>query len=122
MLSEEAKARLVALYQEMYELTVPECASSCPVPRSCCSPEYCESTIRYAKEYWGTTLTPTGHDRLPLMGPTGCTAAPHLRPMCTLHTCDINSFGLKMRPKPDVKWSHRYFQIRADIERLEALR
>lgn len=87
------------LYQQMSDLTQPLCASKCNVPQQCCSPEYCEMTIQHAKEKWGVELQPTGHPRLPLMGPSGCTAEPHLRPICTIHVCERHflstSFGVK---------------------------
>ena len=116
---ETVKAKLIRLYQEMYELTEPECRLSCRCPQSCCSPEYCLEAIRYAQEHWGTTLTPTEHHRLPLMGAQGCIAAPHLRPMCTLHTCDIGGLGFK---KGDFKWTKRYFALRRKINAAEFIR
>lgn len=50
------------------------------------------------------------------MGPDGCTAAPHLRPMCTMHVCCISALGYN--PK-DQQWTERYWQLREDIELLE---
>lgn len=52
-------------------------------------------------------------------GPDGCTAAPHLRPICTMHTCDVNSMGFKVRPAPDPEWTKEYFKLRGQIEDLE---
>lgn len=108
-----AKEELVKAYQEMYEITEPECRTSCRCPQSCCSAEYCESTIAYALDAWQTVLTPTGHARFPLMGPTGCVAAPHLRPLCTMHTCDVSGLGGK---RGDPEWTRRYLKLRAHIE------
>lgn len=108
--------KLIRLYQEMHELTEPECRLTCRCPRSCCSPEYCLDTIRYAQESWGVTLAPTDHAKLPLMGPAGCIAAPHLRPCCTMHTCDVNGIGFK---RGDREWTERYFAIRKRIDTLE---
>lgn len=62
-------------------------------------------------------LQETGHPRLPFMGSDGCIVAPHLRPICTVHTCDINSLGFK---KGDPDWTKRYFALRAKLERREA--
>lgn len=104
---------LVVLMQEMYEHTRPECGK-CRSPLSCCSPEYCEMTIEYAKENWAVDLVRTNHPTLPLMGETGCTAQPHLRPLCTLHTCKINSIGSSGNPN----WDDKYFKIREKIENL----
>jgi hypothetical protein len=69
-----------------------------------------------AKEEWGTELTPTGHPRLPFMGETGCVVPPHMRPMCTMHTCAVNSLGFKMG---DMAWTEKYFALRDKIETLE---
>lgn len=111
-------ADLIQLYAEMAAHTEPECASTCRRPHSCCSPEYCEATIEYASERWDLTLDRTDHPKLPLMGPSGCTAAPHLRPMCTFHTCDINGLGYK-RDDLGFVWTNKYFQIREAIEEKE---
>ena len=109
--------KLVTLYKRMGDHTAPECAHSCRLPRSCCSPEYCDMTIEHAKERWGVTLEHTGHARLPLMGPTGCVAEPHLRPMCTMHTCAVNSLGFK---PDDQKWNVKYWELRDAIDREES--
>lgn len=118
--TEHAKQRLIDLYQEMYELTQPECASNCPLPQTCCSPEYCWMAKEVAKD-WGEDVSPLQQrdDGLLFMGPQGCVLPPHLRPHCTMHTCDINAVGCKMRPKPDPEWTERYFRLRSEIEELE---
>ena len=67
--------KLIDLFQQMYELTEPECRLTCRCPQSCCSPEYCDMADDFAKEN-GTTITPTGH-RLKFMGPKGCIVPPH---------------------------------------------
>lgn len=102
----------VKLFQQMADLTEPKCRE-CRAPQSCCSPEYCEMAIGYAAEQ-GITLTPTDHSRLPMMGPTGCIVAPHLRPLCTFHVCSIN--GLGFDPK-DPAFTKKYFQIRNKIDK-----
>lgn len=116
---ERQKAQLVVLYQEMATLTLPECRDSCRVPYSCCSPEYCHIAAQIAKEEWDTELTPTGHPKLPFMGETGCIVPPHMRPMCTNHTCAVNGLGFK---PGDMAWTKKYFQIREQIERIELSR
>jgi hypothetical protein len=103
------------LYKEMAELTQPECANNCRCPMTCCSPEYCDMALERARQL-GEVLEPTGHHRLPLMGPTGCVAAPHLRPNCTLHTCAVNNLGFK---PGDPVWTKRYFKLRDAIEQGE---
>ena len=108
--------QLILAYQKMADLTLPECKFRCRNPLSCCAPEHCAEVISWAKERWNVVLQPTGHPRLPLLGKDGCTAAPHLRPACTVHTCEINSVGCK---RGDIKWTERYFEIREEIEQLE---
>lgn len=110
--------QLITLYARMSDITSPECASTCKLPHSCCSGEYCEMTIEDARDKWSTTLVRTDHPTLPLMGPTGCVAAPHLRPLCTFHTCEVNSWGSKSND-PEGKWTTEYFEVRTQIEALE---
>lgn len=105
-------AKHADLFQKMADLTAPECAKNCTIPYSCCSPEYCELTIEIA-ENEGVNLERTDHPKLTLMGPNGCTAPPHLRPLCTLHTCAIASHGWK---PGDPEWTKRYFSLRELIE------
>ena len=107
------------LYKEMYELTEPECRLSCKCPHSCCSEEYCIMAIEYAKEEYNITLRTTDNEKLPLMGEHGCTVEPYLRPMCTMHTCDINSIGVKQN---DQEWTDKYFMLRDKIVEKEYLR
>ncbi len=103
---------LIVLYQKMSDLTAPKCATACKIPHSCCSKEYCEMAMEIAKES-GEVLEPTGHEKLPLMGPNGCVARPDLRPLCTLHVCSINSIGADLSDKP---WTREYFALRQQIE------
>jgi len=120
MPKENIDNQLAVLFKEMYEMTRPEC-DKCRVPRSCCDAMYCGCAEEYARDEWGVDLTPlkTDHPTLPFMGPTGCVVAPHLRPLCSVHTCDINSLGFK---KNDLLWTERYFRLREQIEELEAIR
>lgn len=113
--------RLIYLYAEMSKLTAPECAHTCRAPFSCCAPLYCEQTMEWAKKHWDVTLEPVNGvnvrgETLPLLGPNGCIAAPHLRPICTVHTCQINSIGCK---PGDLAWTKRYFELREELEELE---
>jgi hypothetical protein len=110
------RQQLIVAYERMYQHTHPECARACRRPFSCCSPEYCEWAIESAQKEWGVALTRTEHPKLPLMGPSGCIAAPHLRPMCTLHTCEIYAFGTK---RGDPQWTATYFELRHEIDQLE---
>jgi hypothetical protein len=70
--------------------------------------------IDYAVEL-GIKLDRTQHPKLPLMGPDGCIAAPHLRPLCTLHTCAINGRGTS----GNMEWDKKYFELREKIDILQ---
>lgn len=109
------RPELVKLYAEIAAHTKPECAKCC-VPNSCCAKEFCDMAADYAEKQWGETLQPTGHPTLPFMGPTGCVVAPHLRPICALHTCEINSVGVK---RGDEAWTSVYFDLRNRIDEIE---
>lgn len=108
--------RLVKLYADMSELTKPECGKTCRRPHSCCQAENCADAERWAKDEWGITLVRTGHPKLPFMGPEGCVVPPHLRPICTVHTCEVNSLGFKAG---DPAWTAKYFKIRNEIDEIE---
>lgn len=104
--------RMLRLWQEMSDLTAPECAKACKIPHSCCSPEYCDMAEEIALAN-DVTLEPTGHPTLKFMGATGCIVPPHLRPLCTLHTCDVNALGAKVG---DPVWTDRYFDLRDQLQ------
>lgn len=107
-----ASEKLIQLYVDMSAHTLPECTNNCRIPFSCCSTSHCEEIIQFAQEEMHVELKRTDHPKLPLMGPTGCTAAPYLRPSCALHTCAINGLGFKPNDQP---WTDKYFQIRGQI-------
>lgn len=67
-----------------------------------------------ALEFFGVSLEETGHPTLPFMGPGGCTVAPHLRPVCSVHTCGIGSFG----SSGDTAWDQRYWELRGEADDL----
>jgi hypothetical protein len=104
--------KLEILYEQMSQLTAPVCANYCRAPHSCCDRMYCEIAADYAKEQ-GVTLIRTGHPTLPFMSAQGCTIPPHLRPICTLHVCCVNSLGFKPN---DPKWTKEYFELREEID------
>ena len=109
------QTRFIVLSQEMAAHTAPECAKTCRAPHFCCDSMYCRMAIDNARDNWGIALLHTGHKTLPLMGPTGCTAPPHLRPICTVHTCQISGFGFK---PGDPAWTKKYFSLRNKLERM----
>jgi hypothetical protein len=119
----EADSVLKDLYVEMYKLTEPLCAGtssvgSCNLPRSCCSPEYCDLAQEWALERWGVQLQVVNKGPIKFMGRNGCTVAPHLRPLCTIHTCKIQAWS----SSGDRDWDKKYFDLREQIDHLEAER
>lgn len=107
--------KLKELYKKLYELTNPDCRS-CRAPLSCCSPEYCELTKELAKEHWDVTLVPITGTKIPFLGEKGCIVDPHLRPLCTRHSCVINSLGVY---PGDKEKTQKYFELLEEIEVLE---
>ena len=115
----ELRAAIRRGYREMSELTKVKCGGKkCPGVGNrayrCCDRVHCQMTIDHAYKDWGIRLPTTGH-QLPLMGPTGCTALPHLRPWCTLHQCQIQETGCTK----DRAWDAKYFRLRNKLIRLE---
>ena len=110
--------RLVELYAEMSAITSPVCAKQCTQdrdkPTRCCERKYCELARQFAKERYGLELEETGHPELPFMGSSGCTIAPHLRPICTLHACPI-SYAPVSNIDNDSKRTQEYFNLRHKI-------
>lgn len=111
----DKRQQLIDLYAKMAAHTLPECRA-CFNPYSCCDPLYCDIAIQVAKKFWNVELAKTDHPKLPLMGPTGCTAAPHLRPMCATHTCTMNSIGSKPN---DLPWTKEYYRLHQQIQLIE---
>lgn len=74
---------------------------------------YCEDALSNAKKA-GEVLNPVTFDpALPLIGPDGCIAPPHLRPICTVHVCCINGLGFNPQDKD---WTKKYFALRDKLE------
>jgi hypothetical protein len=111
----DKRQQLIDLYAQVAAHTLPECRA-CFRPHSCCDKLYCDIAVVVAKKHWDIDLPQTTHPTLPLMGPTGCTAAPHLRPMCSLHTCTMNSIGSK---PGDPAWTQEYYRLHQAIQLLE---
>jgi len=116
---EQVRVKLCILYGKMYQLTNPECGQ-CRVPYSCCSAEYCHMARDHAKDMWGEDLPEIGKfpysGKVPYLVSDRCIVPPHLRPLCTLHTCDVGSLGCKWG---DLEWTQKYWALRTKIETLE---
>ena len=116
-----ARERLIKAYAEMGELTNKLCTTKCKLVafdskggHRCCGRIYCEEAKRYAKEVWNEEPLETGHPELIYMGPSGCTLAPHLRPLCTMQVCcELEIMG----GNPEA--GKRYFELRSKINKLE---
>lgn len=109
------KAILKVLMKEMAELTLPECRDVCIIPLSCCDKMYCEIALHYAKRTYNIELKPTSHPTLPFMSKSGCIVEPHMRPMCTVHTCAVQSIGWKINNN---EWNETYWLLRNRIDDL----
>jgi hypothetical protein len=105
--------QLPILYQQMADITKPFCDAGCAQFKGnqyrCCEKKYCELARRFAREHYEIELEDTGH-AIPFMGPRGCTVAPHLRPICTMHACPIN-YG----PGVDVQTMNHYYALRSQL-------
>lgn len=116
----KARERLIAAYEEISKLTRSLCDTKCKLAAldsqgcfRCCSPEYCNLAKQMARSMWDTELEPTDHPTLPFMGPKGCTIAPHLRPLCTLHLC------CEFEVMVPSEVSSQYWKLREEIDTLE---
>lgn len=108
--------QLEQTYEEIANLTLKHCHSTCRKLGACCEAAYCEAAIYHAKER-GIILPRTENQRLPLLtAENTCSAPPYLRPMCALHSCDISSLGFF---KNDQGLTRKYFQLREIINELE---
>lgn len=97
-----------SVYRDIADLTMGHCKANCRIIGSCCSPEYCEMAVDIAHEVFNVTLVP-GTGRIPLLDDAGkCMAEPHFRPLCSRHSCDINSLGVF---KNDLPLTQRYFRL-----------
>ena len=107
---------MIQLYQKMYELTVKKCKQCAKGAGSCCHSMACDIVEKFAKVEYGITLLRTGHPKLKFMGSNGCIVAPHLRPICTVHTCKIVNYGCDFEDKP---WTADYYELKGLIAQLE---
>jgi hypothetical protein len=98
----KADKKIKDLYSKMAKLTLSKCSGGCLIRLGyCCSPEYCELAVEYAKEH-GIELKETKNEK-------GCLVEPWLRPLCTLHICERLLFQ-------DEEFSKKYFDLREQIE------
>ena len=107
-------SNLVEAYQKLADITFDHCKRTCKNLGSCCDVDYCNFAISRAEEF-GVTLTP-GNGKFPLLIDGKCIAPPHLRPLCSAHSCDIAAFA-EFRNEP--KLTEKYFDLRTLVDELE---
>lgn len=115
-----------SVLEQLAELTSVNCGSDrglCGKVRDkgtrCCASWACEEAIKLAKNNHGIALRRTGHSRLPLMGPNGCTVPPHLREYCATYDCSV---VLKGANSISDEFSSKYTALIAERNRLATLR
>ena len=105
-----ASKRLISLWEKVAELTKTKC-TNCRA--YCCDTFYCEQVIAETKSRHGIDLERTKNVVYPLLNEYGaCTAAPYLRPICAIHTCE--KFLMK-----DATYCEEYMKLRYAITELE---
>jgi hypothetical protein len=97
---------IIQLYADMAAHTRDECAK-CPRPHSCCDNMYCDMATAEA-EAAGLVFPKSNNPKAYYLHEQGCIIPPHLRVLCTLHTCAINSWGTSGNDE----WDAKYFNIR----------
>lgn len=111
---------IIDLAQQMADLTRPRCGGKgCGYngrrKNFCCEKFYCDVAEEYALMHGVTDIPKPGPVDLPYMASDGrCVMPPHLRLVCTVHDCQINSWGFDPEDK---EFTDKYFDLR---ERLSA--
>lgn len=106
---------LEVLYKEMAELTKPKCLGcNNGWKHNCCDTMYCQIAKEFAKDQ-GVELEFTNNEIPFLDDDNNCIVPPHLRPLCTLHNCAINSVGCT----DDKIWDEQYFKLKDKINNEE---
>jgi hypothetical protein len=101
------------LWEEMAQLTHEKCIQKCHNIGACCNAITCGFVIDYAVSL-GIVLAPTKNKNVPLLDENNrCIAPPHLRPLCSIHQCDISSVGTCVE---DPSWTKKYFKIREKLD------
>jgi len=109
---------LVRAYAQMACHTKDKCGADCEEerPHRRCDRIFCLKVEKFARRNWGVNLKFTRNKSAPLLGSAGCTAAPHLRPWCTIYVCRRAKFGKCIRDK---KWDAKYKRLHSRILTLE---
>ena len=102
---------LIDLYREITDISRPLC-STCTPPYHCCQPVGCGLATVWARRVYGVQLEYTSDNAistLPYLTKTGCTVAPHHRPLCSLWLC----------PEAESRAPPEYWDIKAQIMKTE---
>ena len=98
---------LVDLYRKITALSQPICAKCVP-PFHCCHPVGCGLATVWARRVYGVELEYTSDNAistLPYLTKTGCTVAPHHRPLCSLWLC----------PEGELAAPPEYWELKKEI-------
>lgn len=120
MITEADIQRCMAAATELHAVTREECDTQCRSlsPYKCCSPEYCDMVLVYAKHLGIEPPPETGHPTLKFMGADGCVAPLWMRGPCTAHACALGTYGSSMPPG----WMDRWYAAHEKLNNaLEAL-
>ena len=101
----------MALYREITDISQPLCAK-CTPPFHCCQPVGCGLATVWARKMYGVKLEYTSDNAisaLPYLTKSGCTVAPHHRPLCSLWLC----------PEGETAAPPEYWDIKAEIMAIE---
>ena len=101
---------LIDMYREMSDIAHAICAT-CDPPHHCCELAGCDQARFWAKWMYDVDLQET-NGPLPFLTHTGCTVAPHHRPICAMFFCHAREKDLPPR----------FFELRQKIVSLEAER
>lgn len=96
------KHDLIPLWQNMYQHTNNGCAE-CKSP--CCNIEYCEIAREYANSL-DQHPDETNNELFYQADNGKCICPPHLRPMCTIHSCKVD------KSEVDPEWLGEYWKMR----------
>jgi hypothetical protein len=104
-----ASQDLIEAFADLAEHTRPACGS-CRAPFVCCTGDQCEATRETARDLFGVDL-PTGTGKIPFLAESGCTLDPYLRPICSVHVCEMHLIA-------DTPYSRTYALLRERAEEL----
>jgi murein endopeptidase len=84
---------------------------------------WCAHSANWAHKVWDQSPKPIPqaeriHHSIPFLAKDGCILEPHLRPICTIHACQIARRGYFVNKQTN----RRYWQLNDELTRLEMQR